>query len=120
MALPLLPVQDVEKAYQELYENIPVELESFFEYFDGWWMKQVPLQLWNVSNLQSRTNNNVECKVYLVIFVSSFFFVLLQLGTLDSTRESKRNIPISGPLFKHYRMKKFIFNNSLSMLIRAS
>jgi hypothetical protein len=29
MALPLLPVQDVKKAYQELYEKIPVELESF-------------------------------------------------------------------------------------------
>jgi hypothetical protein len=40
-------------------------------------MKQVPLQLWNVSNLQSRTNNNVECKVYLVVFCLMTFFCLI-------------------------------------------
>jgi hypothetical protein len=62
MALPLLPVKDVPRAYEDLNEKIPVELEPLFEYFEGWWMKQVPLALWNVSNLQSRTNNNVEGK----------------------------------------------------------
>jgi hypothetical protein len=67
MALPLLPVQEIQRAYEELSENVPVELDPLFEYFENWWMKQVPLNLWNVSNLQSRTNNNVECK-----FISSF------------------------------------------------
>jgi hypothetical protein len=77
IALPLLPVQDVEVAYQELYERIPVELEPLFEYFDGWWMKQVPLRLWNVSDLKSRTNNNVECRVYLILFCFITLFVSL-------------------------------------------
>ena len=62
MALPLLPVHEVERAYEQLSGKMPVELEDLFEYFDSWWMKQVPLNLWNVSDLQSRTNNNVECK----------------------------------------------------------
>ncbi len=61
MALPLLPVQDVERAYQELDEQIPVELEPLFKYFEGWWLKEVPIRLWNVSDLKSRTNTNVEC-----------------------------------------------------------
>ena len=66
MALPLLPLKDVEQAYEELYEQIPVKLEPLFEYFDEWWMKQVPLRLWNVSDLKSRTNNNVEGEIYLI------------------------------------------------------
>jgi hypothetical protein len=85
MALPLLPLQDVEQAYQELNEQIPVELEPLFEYFENWWMKQVPLELWNVCDLKSRTNNNVECKIYFT-----------QRGIPDSTRESKKNIPTFG------------------------
>jgi hypothetical protein len=76
MALPLLPVPDVEQAYQEPNERIPVELEPLFEYFDGWWMKQLPIQLWNVSNLKSRTKNNVECTVYSI---SSYFITLFIL-----------------------------------------
>jgi hypothetical protein len=69
MALPLLPLQDIERAYEELNEKIPVELEPLFEYFDGWWMKQVPLRLWNVSDLKTRTNNNVECRIYSIFFI---------------------------------------------------
>lgn len=68
MALPLLPLQDVERAYQELNDQASVELEPLFEYFENWWMKQVPLELWNVSDLQLRTNNNVECKICLILF----------------------------------------------------
>jgi hypothetical protein len=69
MALPLLPLQDVQRAYQELYEKIPVELEPLLEYFDGWWMKQVPLRLSNASDLvrliiawHSRFNKGIEEK----------------------------------------------------------
>jgi len=96
MALPLLPVNDVQRAYEELNEQIPVELEPLFEYFDGWWMKQVPLHLWNVSNLKARTNNNVECRVYLILSSFIILFVSLQLGTADSIKELKRNIQMSG------------------------
>ncbi len=69
MALPLLPLQDIERAYEELNEKIPVELEPLFEYFDGWWMKQVPLRLWNVSDLKIRTNNNVEFRIDSIFFI---------------------------------------------------
>jgi hypothetical protein len=67
MALPLLPVRDVERAYQKLKEQTSVELEPLFEYFENWWMKQVPIHLWNVSDLNSRTNNNVECNFYWIL-----------------------------------------------------
>ncbi|CAF4117504.1 unnamed protein product, partial [Adineta steineri] len=52
MALPLLPVEDVQPAFETLIEEVPVELQPFFEYFEDWWMKKVPFCLWNVSNLK--------------------------------------------------------------------
>ncbi len=62
MALPLLPVEDVQRAFETLSEEVPVELQPLFEYFEDWWMKKVPFRLWNVSNLKAKTNNNVECE----------------------------------------------------------
>ncbi|CAF4460280.1 unnamed protein product [Rotaria socialis] len=60
MALPLMPLEDVQRAFETLSEEAPVELQPFFEYFEDWWMKKVPFRLWNVSNLKVKTNNNVE------------------------------------------------------------
>jgi hypothetical protein len=47
MTLPLLPVQDVERAYQELNEQIPVELEPLFEYFEGWLLGSPPRDIFS-------------------------------------------------------------------------
>ncbi|CAF4767734.1 unnamed protein product, partial [Rotaria magnacalcarata] len=52
MALPLMPLEDVQRASETLSEEAPVELQPFFEYFEDWWMKKVPFRLWNVSNLK--------------------------------------------------------------------
>jgi hypothetical protein len=79
MALPLLPEQHVQTAFDQLNEKIPVDLEQLFEYFDDWWMKQVPIRLWNVSNLKARTNNNVECMDYSIF---SCFMTFLSLFSL--------------------------------------
>lgn len=39
IALPLLPIDDVQRAHGQLSEEAPIELESLFEYFDEWWMR---------------------------------------------------------------------------------
>ncbi|CAF4668775.1 unnamed protein product, partial [Rotaria socialis] len=60
MALPLLPLNEVEFAFEELTEQCPDVLAPLFVYFDNYWMKQISLILWNVSDLKTRTNNNCE------------------------------------------------------------
>ncbi|CAM4849870.1 unnamed protein product, partial [Rotaria magnacalcarata] len=72
MALPLILLEDVQRAFETLSEEAPVEFQPFFEYFEDWWMKKVPFRLWNVSNLK--------------------------LGIVDSIKESKKTILIFGPL----------------------
>jgi hypothetical protein len=89
MALPLLPVHDVERAYEELTGKMPVELEDLFEYFDGWWMKQVPIGLWNVSSLESRTNNNVECKYLCSCHPDLVFFLTAWHSRFNKRIEKK-------------------------------
>ena len=88
MALPLLPVNDIQKAYDELNERIPVTLEPLFDYFESWWMKQVPLSLWNVSTLQSRTNNNVEGK-WIQFIDTSFLFNARLAFTFQQTHRQE-------------------------------
>ncbi|CAF3756964.1 unnamed protein product [Rotaria socialis] len=60
MALPLLPLHEVEFAFEEPTEQRPDVLAPLFVYFDNYWMKQISLTLWNVSDLKTRTNNNCE------------------------------------------------------------
>ncbi|CAM4848662.1 unnamed protein product [Rotaria magnacalcarata] len=60
MALPVLPLHEVEFAFEEPTEQRPDVLAPLFVYFDNYWMKQISLTLWNVSDLKTRTNNN--CK----------------------------------------------------------
>ncbi|CAF3605993.1 unnamed protein product [Rotaria sp. Silwood1] len=60
MALPLLPLNEVEFAFEELTEQRPDVLMPLFEYFDNFWMKTTSMYLWNVSDLKIRTNNNCE------------------------------------------------------------
>ncbi|CAF1571389.1 unnamed protein product [Adineta steineri] len=69
MALPLLPVEDVQRAFETLSEEAPVELQPFFEYFEDWWMKKVPFRLWNVSNLKHGiVGSTKESKKIILIF----------------------------------------------------
>ncbi|CAF4647498.1 unnamed protein product, partial [Didymodactylos carnosus] len=60
MALPLLQLNDIELAFEDLKDDSPVTLRDLFNYFETFWMTDIPLHLWNVSDLQIRTNNNCE------------------------------------------------------------
>lgn len=92
MALPLLPVEDVQQAFAALSEDVPEELKPLFEYFDHWWMKKVPLRLWNVSSLKAKTNNNVECKTYF-LFVLPYFLFLLAAWHSRFNKRIEKNHP---------------------------
>ncbi|CAF1579299.1 unnamed protein product, partial [Adineta ricciae] len=60
MALALLPLNKVEPAFQALADNHPESLDELFEYFETFWMKTTSIDLWNVFDLKTRTNNNAE------------------------------------------------------------
>ncbi|CAF0873328.1 unnamed protein product [Didymodactylos carnosus] len=60
MALPLLQLNDIELAFEDLKDDSPVTLRDLFKYFENFWMTGIPLHLWNVSDLQIRRNNNCE------------------------------------------------------------
>ncbi|CAF3588472.1 unnamed protein product [Rotaria sp. Silwood1] len=64
MALPLLQLNDIKLAFEDLKDDSPITLRDLFNYFENYWMTDVPLHLWNVSDLQIRTNNNCEEEVY--------------------------------------------------------
>jgi hypothetical protein len=59
MALPLLPIEKVELAFDCL--------DPLFDYHEPFWMESLPLKLWNVSNLNFKTNNVAEGKTFLVL-----------------------------------------------------
>ena len=60
MALALLPLDKVELAFQSLAANHPESLDDLFEYFETFWMETTSIDLWNVFELKTRTNNNAE------------------------------------------------------------
>ncbi|CAF3714124.1 unnamed protein product [Rotaria socialis] len=68
MVLPLLPLHEVEFAFEEPTEQRPDVLAPIFVYFDNYWMKQISLTLWNVSDLKTRTNNNCEGEISFICF----------------------------------------------------
>ncbi|CAF3411283.1 unnamed protein product [Rotaria socialis] len=76
MVLPLLPLHEVEFAFEEPTEQRPDVLAPIFVYFDNYWMKQISLTLWNVSDLKTRTNNNCEEIINHFIITSIQNFVL--------------------------------------------
>ncbi|CAF1598010.1 unnamed protein product, partial [Didymodactylos carnosus] len=62
MALALVPEQFVPSLFPHIGEDLDDpdrdELSDLFKYFDGYWMRQIPI--WNVSSLCQRTNNTCE------------------------------------------------------------
>ena len=60
MALALLPLNKVEPVFQSLAANHPESLDDLFEYFETFWMETTSVNLWNVFELKTRTNNNAE------------------------------------------------------------
>jgi hypothetical protein len=60
MALALVPVDKVEFAFQQVAREAPRSLKPLTDYFNRYWMTKVKWTLWNVSDVELRTNNIVE------------------------------------------------------------
>ncbi|CAF3867561.1 unnamed protein product [Rotaria sordida] len=62
MAVPLLPLEKMNLAFEYLVDNHPACLDPLFNYYESFWMESLPLKLWNVSNIKIKTNNIAEGK----------------------------------------------------------
>ena len=60
MCLALVPIENVEDAFNEIKNRAPSSTEKLIEYFDRYWMAKVKWSLWNVGDVKLRTNNIVE------------------------------------------------------------
>jgi len=60
MALALLPLNQVQHAFNDIVTDSPRCIQQLVDYFKSYWMTKVKLSLWNVAELDVRTNNNVE------------------------------------------------------------
>jgi hypothetical protein len=62
MALVLLPLNQVELGFDDIVEEAPDSIDDLIDYFRDHWIKKMTLSLWNVVDLDVRTNNHVECR----------------------------------------------------------
>ncbi|CAF4145951.1 unnamed protein product, partial [Adineta steineri] len=64
MALPFLPVDEVETSFYTLRttadQEVKKKLRDIFLYFDNYWLNTVPVEMWNVYGCNNRTNNICE------------------------------------------------------------
>lgn len=66
MALPLLPTARVKEAFDMLDDDRHQLLDKLFEYYENFWLDTLPLELWNVSGLNTRTNNSCEGRIFFL------------------------------------------------------
>ncbi|CAF4181989.1 unnamed protein product, partial [Rotaria sordida] len=73
MALPLLPIQEVETSFYNLGATadpaVKKQLRDLFLYFDDYWINNIPIEMWNVHDYQHRTNNICE-GIYIPSFTT--------------------------------------------------
>ena len=79
MTLPLLPLNQVELALYDIIVDAPYCIQQLLIYFKTYWMTKVKLSLWNVAELDIRTNNNVEGKLHGYLSLSLNYWFLLYL-----------------------------------------
>lgn len=60
MCLALVPIENVEDAFNEVKNRAPISTKKLIEYFDRYWIAKVKWSLWNVGDVELRTNNIVE------------------------------------------------------------
>ena len=60
MAFALLPLNQVKLGFNDIFQEAPDSIDDFIDYFRDHWMKKIKLSLWNVADLDVRTNNHVE------------------------------------------------------------
>ena len=66
IALALVPIESIEKAFKEVKKQASASVKPLIEYFDRYWMSKVKWSLWNVGDVELRTNNMVEGKLVFV------------------------------------------------------
>uniref|UniRef100_A0A2S2NGI5 MULE transposase domain-containing protein n=1 Tax=Schizaphis graminum TaxID=13262 RepID=A0A2S2NGI5_SCHGA len=62
-ALALLPANQIEEGYQCIRQharNNNLQITSFFNYFNSFWLRTVGPETFSVHGIARRTNNNVE------------------------------------------------------------
>ncbi|XP_051158527.1 uncharacterized protein LOC127279909 [Leptopilina boulardi] len=64
MALPLLPANEIERAFNELVTSLSAPtrriMGPLLRYYRRQWLRKVTPQIFSVHNLRRRTNNNIE------------------------------------------------------------
>lgn len=64
MALPLLPANQIEEAYNDIVSSMNLStrliLNRFLSYYERKWLRQVTPEVFSVYNIRRRTNNNLE------------------------------------------------------------
>ncbi|CAM4834901.1 unnamed protein product [Rotaria magnacalcarata] len=68
MALPLVPLNQIECAFEDIVNKAPNSIQPLVDYFSRYWMTRVKWSLWNVSDVDIRTNNFVEGELILFFF----------------------------------------------------
>ena len=60
MALALIPTDKLEEAFRTVARDAPCSIKPVVEYFNRYWMRKIKWTLWNVSDVELKTNNVVE------------------------------------------------------------
>jgi hypothetical protein len=60
MALAHVPLEKLELAFKLVASEAPPSMKPLIEYFNSYWMTKVKWTLWNVSDVEVKTNNIVE------------------------------------------------------------
>ena len=81
MALPLIPINKLEYAFEEIAKEAPDSIKLLVNYFNEYWMTKIKWSLWNVSDVDTRTNNVVEGSLFLIFFLYLIF--IIQDGIVD-------------------------------------
>jgi hypothetical protein len=79
MALALVPYETIESAFKIIAKEAPRSMKPLLEYFNGYWMTKVKWSMWNVSDVEIKTNNLVEG------FFSFYFVLIIFLYRLESS-----------------------------------
>lgn len=85
MALVLLPLNQVELGFDDIVEEAPDSIDDLIDYFRDHWIKKMTLSLWNVVDLDVRTNNHVECRqsslfgLHEIFWREAFFLLSFRL-----------------------------------------
>jgi hypothetical protein len=60
MALALVPIEKVECGFQLISSEAPDSVKPLIKYYNRYWMAKVKWSLWNVGDVEIKTNNMVE------------------------------------------------------------